>query len=137
MIRGINEILNENAALVAEIGEDKVFPLLAPHETGPKFITTSLRSGGPLNQTKVVSTADFPVFNVNIHTKNYDDIEDIAVLVRDALDLPGGATTTAGPYVFGRIWYITETDREDLYFNNYPEYVRTLQFGCVVRRPKN
>lgn len=132
MISGINEILNENAPLIAIIGEDKIFPMVVSEGVEPPFLATSLGSQGPTNAKNETSGLDFPQVNINVHCKDYDSLEEVSDAVREALDNIN-ATTDAG-YTFPKIWFANQFDRPDLFTPDRPLYARTIQFNVILKR---
>ncbi len=132
MISGINEILSENSALIALIGEDKIYPMVVPQGVEPPFLATSLARSGTFEVKGQTSDLDFPVLNVNVHADSYDSLESVASAVKTALNNIN-ATTDAG-YVFSRIFFINEADRPDLYTMDRPLYARSIQFSTIVKR---
>ena len=131
MIAGINEILSENAPLVLLLGTGKIFPMIVDADVAAPYLATSLlRSSG--TDVKVdTSGADFPVININVHTLNYDSLEEISEAVRTALD--NITSVTDAGYTFTRIWFLSAQDRPDLYVTN-PTYTRSIQFNVMVKR---
>lgn len=132
MIAGINEILNENTALINLIGEDKIFPLVVPQATALPFLSTSLARVSPTEAKNETSGLDFPVVNVNVHAENYDDLEEVSEAVRTALDNIQSVTDTG--YTFKKIWFSNSFDRPDLYTAERPHYVRSVQFNVIQKR---
>lgn len=132
MIAGINEILNENPALTALIGANKIYPMVVSIDVQPPYIATSLSSVGPTNVKGEVSDMDYPLINVNLHTDNYDDLETISEAIRQALDNIF-ANTDAG-YNFAKIWFANAFDRPDLYTVDRPLYARSIQFFAQLKR---
>jgi hypothetical protein len=131
MISGINTILSANTALTTEIGDDKIYPVVVPQGTEPPFIATSLASDSSEAIKNSADRTGFPSVNVNLHTENYDDLESISELIKDALN--GQSGSQAGT-TFQKIWCVNAYDRPDLYNNPFPYYARTLVFNTIIKR---
>jgi hypothetical protein len=137
MIAGINEILNENAGVIAVVGRNaldtkvKVYPIAAPSSESLPYLTTSLAGNTPTLYKGLPSSLDAPTFAVNVHATSYDEVTTIAEAVRGALD-EKTSVTEAG-YSFDRIWYTNEYDRPEMFTPDHPVYVRTLIFNAQIR----
>lgn len=138
MIAGINEILNEDAGVIALVGQNaaasktKVYPVVAPSGESLPYLTTSLVSTGPNLHKGSGSTLDAPSFAVNVHANSYDGLTGISEAVRAALDQK--ASVTEAGYEFVRIWYANEYDRPEMFTTDHPVYVRTIIFNAQLRR---
>lgn len=134
MIAGINEILDENAALTTLLGSDKIYPVAIPEGVDLPFLATSVarKRGDEIKGN--ASGFHYCLVNVNVHAANYDDLESIEEAVVDALDSQS-FTTSAGPYTFTQVHFENSFDRPDMFANTpTQQYVRTVQFNVIVKR---
>lgn len=138
MIAGINEILNEDAGVIAVVGQNtaatktKVYPVAAPSGESLPYLTTALVSTTPVLHKGQPSSLDTPTFAVHVHATSYDDMTSISEAVRAALD-EKTSVTDAG-YNFERIWYVNEYDRPEVFTSDHPVYVRSVIFSAQIRR---
>ena len=133
MIAGINEILNDNGALTTALGGDgKIFPMVVDTGVQPPFVATYLAKSGSMEVKDAVSGIEYPTVGVNVHAKDYDELETVCDALREALN--GITSTTETGHTFIRIWLVNEFDRPDMYDVNRPTYTRTLHFNCIIKR---
>lgn len=138
MIAGVNEILSEDAGVIAAIGMNaaatkvKVYPVVAPSGEELPYLTTSRVANIPTHAKGEVSSLDVVSFAVHVHAESYDDIDNISEAVRVALDQKSSVTETG--YQFLEIWYANEYDRPEMFSPERQVYVRTIIFNTQVRR---
>lgn len=138
MISGVVEILLENASLISELGEDKIFPLIVPEETEsgekiePPYLAVMMVERGTNSTKSTTSRVDFPIVQVNIYATSYDELETLEEAVREALE--GFSGTTGTGHNFHKINFLNSLDRPDLYQKDRPSYPRSSQYNCIVKR---
>lgn len=132
MIAGINEILTEDAPLIAIIGSSKIFPMIVPEGTEPPFLSTSLARTVSDEIKTEISGFRNRLVNINIHANDYDTLDDVEEALITALDNKQSVTDTG--HTFTRIYLNNAFDRPDLFTTERPLYARTVQFNAIVKR---
>ncbi len=109
MIKAVNYILNNDAALSALVGRNledtktKVYPVIIPNPETPPFIVTSVQGTEPQN-----GCPDKLTIQVVSYAKTYDEAVDISAAARTALQNQGGQTVNG--YVFSFLNMTNEVD---------------------------
>lgn len=116
MTSGIIEILIENAAVQAAVGQDsqsqyKVYPVAAPQNVSTPYVIVSEVSLNPTLGKGCPSDLDFPRYNVLIYSTDFLETETIQEVCRVVLDSGNSFSTDAGAD-YGSIYMV---DRQDLF----------------------
>jgi hypothetical protein len=132
MVSGGISILNANVALTAALGANKIYPVVVPETIQPPYLAVGLLSDAsePLKQR---DRTGFPVLYVNIHANDYDEVESLTVLIKNALETASLTSAYAGT-TFQSIWCSNAIDRPDLYKPEGNIYARTVQFNTIIKR---
>jgi hypothetical protein len=91
--RLIYSILSSDAALTALVPATKIFPYVLNENTDLPAIVYGIRDVSP-EYTKDGWSLDNIEFTVVVITPSYSDLQDIAVIVRDAMELFKGTVGT-------------------------------------------
>lgn len=84
----INSQLTSNEQLTSLIGENKVFPIVAPNETQFPFCVYQRSNATPYRLTKDGIPCDTVTFTVIVASDSYFESVDVAQAVREALEVP-------------------------------------------------
>lgn len=137
MTSGIIEILREDSGVQALAGLNeagskyKIFPVIAPQDEKPPYITVFMSQNDPVTSLtkREESQLDYPRVTVNSWAKNFRPSELMGEAVRNALDNQS-AITDAG-YTYNRIWLI---DDRDGYDSERKMFVHVSTFGVELKR---
>lgn len=137
MTSGFTEILKDNPGVQVVVGLNgegtkyKVFPVIAPQDEKPPYITVFQNQNDALASLtkKEESQLDYPRVTVNCWAKNFRTAELMGEAVRAAVDNQG-FDTDAG-YLFNRIWMI---DDRDGYDQDRKMHVHIQVFGVEYKR---
>lgn len=133
MLKGAIDILINDATVADLVGNNtagdkvKVYPGICPQPEHDPFIVLRITSKTDYDPCKGVPATTFEAtFDVYIYTKNYEDGDDIANAVKDALDLVSG---TYNEVVFDEIRY---QDMNDGFEDKYALFTKTVTFNAIV-----
>jgi hypothetical protein len=137
MTSGIVEILKDDSGVQALAGLNtagskyKVYPVIAPQDEKPPYITVFKSQNDPITSLtkQVVSELDYPTVTVNCWAKNFRTADLMFEAVRNALDNKS-ASTDAG-YDFERIWLVDDRDGHE---SERGMYVKVGTFRVEQRR---
>jgi hypothetical protein len=135
MISGIRAILVANSTVTTALGHagqvNKIFPVVVDEGVEAPYIALSLFS----NTSEAIKNASdrtgYPVVNINVHADDYDEIESLETILRNALN---GQTGLHSGTTFQKIWCSNSFDRPDLYSPERPRYARSIQFSTIIKR---
>lgn len=120
-------ILQADAAVLAQVST-RVYPLLAPQGVATPFIICGQTSNSPQDDKTGPATTDISIAEIFVFHQNIDTVEDIAELVRVALDRYSG--TIAGIEVIS-IKYNNEFPDFD---TDTAWYFKRLEFQIIAKR---
>lgn len=132
MITGFITLLNANSALTTALGDDKIYPVVVPEGIHPPYLAVGLYSDASEAQ-KATQKTGLPAAYVNIHADDYDEIESLTALVKDAAEDASLASAYAGT-TFQKIYCVNAQDRPDLYKPEGNIYCRTIQINTIIKR---
>jgi hypothetical protein len=132
MIRGITYLLKNDTALQGEVGQNKagtkykVFPVTCGQQEEAPYVIVRLTSYLPEHCHQGRPTTFSASFIVASYQNNFEDVVDMDVAVRDALDRKSGTFNTA---VIDDITFQTASDDYDY---DRQLYVRISSFTARV-----
>lgn len=135
MVKGIVDILKNDAGVQAIVGENKasdkykVYPNVCPQPEKFPYIIVKLTGKEPIECKGMVPNMHNYRYDVMSFHKNYDECENLDNAVVDALSLPEGVTTSNG-VEFVDIRHLTTVDQ--FVSENYNLHVKVSSFIATI-----